>query len=203
MDISNHDENDNQNLTATTSVDNNATHLDALPQSNSDMMDVSQAPNSGDNPNKHPSKETAQALRAKKNLAVQNKHTLRNKRTLPRGHGVIRRPLYSSSDSDSDGPDSIQSGATTNKGNEGRSHSDTRFHHSNENSHEESGGDDTRPPTSKETTHLSGARNSNPSSKRHHSSSAIHLKKLGSMENPIDVDSIASLFEPVAIKEYV
>ena len=55
MDVSNRDENDNQNLTATTtSVDNiNATHLNALPQSNSDMMDVSQAPNSSDNPNKH------------------------------------------------------------------------------------------------------------------------------------------------------
>lgn len=35
---------------------------------------------------------------------------------------------------------------------------------------------------------------------KHHRSSS---PKLGSMENPIDVDSIASLFEPMAIKEYV
>ena len=44
----------------------------------------------------------------------------------------------------------------------------------------------------------------NPNASKGHSSiSPIHPKKLGSMENLIDVDSIASLFEPTATKEYV
>ena len=42
-------------------------------------------------------------------------------------------------------------------------------------------------------------RNPDTPAKHHRSSSP----KLGSMENPIDVDSIASLFEPMVIKEYV
>jgi hypothetical protein len=54
--------------------------------------------------------------------------------------------------------------------------------------------------TPNETTNLD-AGNSNAS--KGHGISPIHPKKLGSIENPIDVDSIASLFEPTATKEYV
>ena len=55
--------------------------------------------------------------------------------------------------------------------------------------------------TPNESTNLDAG---NPNTSKGHSSiSPIHPKKLGSMENPIDVDSIASLFEPTSAKEYV
>ena len=55
--------------------------------------------------------------------------------------------------------------------------------------------------TPNESTNLDAG---NPSAPKGHSSiSPVYPKKIGSMENPIDVDSIASLFEPTATKEYV
>ena len=39
--------------------------------------------------------------------------------------------------------------------------------------------------------------------KHHHLFSPIKIKKPGSMKNPIDVDRIASIFEPMVIKKYV
>ena len=61
--------------------------------------------------------------------------------------------------------------------------------------------DDDGDSTPNETTNLDAG---NPNASKGHSSiSPIYPKKLGSMENPIDVDSIASLFEPTATKEYV
>ena len=180
-DISNHDENEDQNIIAATLADSiNASHINALPQNDFDMMDVSHdrnSGNSGNNLNLGPqSKETARALRARKNLAVQKK-----RRPLPR----IRRPRTPSpsSDSHSDEPDLNQHHTATKKG-EGSRHS-YRFLG-------EKGSDDPSPPGSP-----------NISTKHHRSSSPIKGKKLGSMENPIDVDSIASLFEPTMIKEYV
>ena len=121
-------------------------------------------------------KETAKALRAKNNITG----TTSIKRRLP-----FRRkhlPSYSSSDDDSEG------------------HSNRNSIKGNENSPED---DDDGDLTFEETPHVSGDGNPNTSTKRHRSSSPIHHQKLGSMENPIDVDGIASLFEPKVIKEYV
>lgn len=89
-----------------------------------------------------------------------------------------RLPSYSSSEDDSEG------------------HSNRNSIKGNENSPEDDDGD----MTSQETPHLSIT---DTSTKRHRSLSPIHHQKLGSMENPIDVDGIASLFEPKVIKEYV
>lgn len=50
----------------------------------------------------------------------------------------------------------------------------------------------------------SGAGNPNTSStKRRRSSSSLSSTRLGSKENPINVDKVASLFEPMVIREYV
>ena len=123
---------------------------------------------------------TAQALRAKTNLAVVTK------RPRPRSHRR-RCPSYSS-DSE-DGP-CIQSGATAENG------------RLNE---ESGGGDEDGPLSSKETTQPSDAINA--SKKRPCPSPCpsppISGTRLGSKENPIDVDSVASLFEPVVTREYV
>ena len=177
MDISN-----DPNSIATMLADSiNAAYLDSLPHTNSDTMDVSQS-------NQGPlSKEKARALRARKNLTVTTKRPLRR---------IRRIPSFTSS-SDSEGPD------TANKLDEGPTRSDGHSDGHSHNSNEESLDDDARLPASKETPHLSAAGNPNASTKRHHSSSSIDRKKLGSMENPIDVDGIASLFEPMVIKEYV
>jgi len=55
----------------------------------------------------------------------------------------------------------------------------------------------------KKTTQSSGAGGPNASTKRRRSASPVSKKTLGSEENPIDVDKISSLFEPVATREYV
>lgn len=56
---------------------------------------------------------------------------------------------------------------------------------------------------SKKTPQSSGAGDPKASTKRQRSSSFAYLRGLGSAEKPIDVDDVASLFEPVAIREYV
>ena len=56
---------------------------------------------------------------------------------------------------------------------------------------------------SKQTTRASGAGGPNASTKRRRSSSPVSPRRLGSKENPINVDKIASLFEPIVIREYV
>jgi hypothetical protein len=158
-DLSNHDEENDPNLIATTLEDSiNASHLDSLSQTNLDMMDVSQLEEVP--PSK---KETAREKRARKNI------TGRPRRQLPRIPRV--RSSSISSNGDSDGPGA---GGTQKKSDEGPSHLDGRSRHSKD-----------------------------ASTKRHRSSSPIHPKKLGSMENPIDIDGIASLFEPIMIREYV
>jgi len=169
--------NNDQNLIATTLMNSiNASHFDALPTS-SNNIDVSQAQNADDDPDEDPPlKETARALRAKKNLTTATKRPLH------------RHRHHSPSPSDSSLSDS-------------EGHSD-----GNENSHNKRHDEGVPNRSSKETTQPSGSRNPNSltkATKRHRSSSPIHRKKLGSMENPIDVDSIASLFEPMVIKEYV
>ena len=58
-------------------------------------------------------------------------------------------------------------------------------------------------PKSKETTQASGAGDMNALTKRRRLSSPIPPKKLGSKQNPIDVDSVTSLFEPMVLREYV
>ena len=96
--ISNHDDNEDQNIIATTLADNiNTSHMNTLPQNDSDMMDVSQDRNSGNNLNLGPqSNETARALQARKNLAGP-------KKCHPLPH-ICHTPSPSS-DSHSDGPD--------------------------------------------------------------------------------------------------
>ncbi len=53
------------------------------------------------------------------------------------------------------------------------------------------------------TNQASNTKKSRAQTKRRRSASPILLGKLGSEENPIDVDKVASLFEPVFVKEYV
>ena len=59
---------------------------------------------------------------------------------------------------------------------------------------EASHGDDVGPPSSKKA---------DASNKRHRSSSPTSQTKLGSKGNPIDVESVTSLFEPAVTREYV
>jgi hypothetical protein len=61
---------------------------------------------------------------------------------------------------------------------------------------------DEDPPTSEETTQASGARHRNASTKRRRPSSPFPETRLGS-EHPIDVDNVASIFEPIVRREYV
>lgn len=120
-----------------------------------------------------PLKETARRLRAKRNLSITSGKH-HHHRPL---HRRRRRPSYSSED----GSDNDQQ----------------RDAPSNEERHV----DDDGSLSSKETAQpLSAPKASN---KRHHSSSSIPRTKLGSKENPIDVDSVASLFEPMVTREYV
>lgn len=75
---------------------------------------------------------------------------------------------------------------------------------------EKSISDDGGPPTTKKSSHLSNAKNPSASKKRprssspiSHSSSPISPPKLGSKENPVDVDDFASVLEPMVSREYV
>ena len=63
-----------------------------------------------------------------------------------------------------------------------------------------SNGDDFDP---KKRTRSSGAGGPSVSTKRRRSPSPVFPRGLGSAENPIDVDQIASLFEPIVMREYV
>ena len=99
-DISNHDENEDLNIIATTLADSiNTYHIDALPQNDSDMMDASQDRNSGNN----------------SNLGPQLKETAVPKKCCP-------CPPSPSSDGHSDGPD-LNQGSTATKKQESSRHS--------------------------------------------------------------------------------
>lgn len=156
----------------------NLSHLDPLPGI-SDT--IGNSIDSVHNTNKRPPlKETARSLRAKRNLLVTaGKHQHSRKR-----HHHHHRHHHSPSPSRSPGIDS--------DANELEEESPLN---------EESHGDDDGPPSSKEASPLLDVPDT--SNKRHHSSSPVPGTKLGSKANPIDVDSVASLFEPKVTREYV
>ena len=132
-----------------------------------------------------PSKKTARALRAKRNL------TTVTKRIPLRRHRRPPTPQYtSSSEGDSNRPREVPTSAITNQPDEGPSN-------------EVIGDNNDGPMTSINTIQLLDAGISGASKKRPHSSSPVSQTKLGSKENPIDVDGFASLLEPMVTREYV
>jgi hypothetical protein len=154
----------------------NISHLDALPRIPDMTVNSS---DSDDDSDKGPSlKETARSLRAKRNLNVMTgKHQHPGKRHGPRRHHHHHpSPSYSPVNN-----------------------SDTNEPSENPLNEEIQGVDDG--PSSKEATQLLGVPDA--SRKRQHSSSPVYQTKLGSKENPIDIESVASLFEPIMTRDYV